>query len=262
MHLKDEQDEENDEGKDEVKGEQEEGESAGSKSRLRPKSGVEDTNPENWLPHCYTSCEAMKGAYLEKLLTDLFPHRFNAFQYSTLKRALKGQTGAPSYQEALLQMLQFLTGQDTVSSLVGDMRHRPTLLASLSSGANSRDGWVNSIHFPLDWQAIGIYRLATSEGRCLLSSRLHDVGDVDITDLVLQAFGVETLEGLVLQLDKNFNHVQATVIDATTGKALKGLHDILRDQVKTQQEVDEAPLAPAVPCVTPPPKRAKIEETA
>eukprot|EP00971_Amphidinium_carterae_P273481 5427512-Amphidinium_carterae.1 len=99
---------------------------SGSKTRLRPRAGVQDTNPENWVPHCYTSMEAMKPAYLEKVLTELFPHRFNAFQYATLKRALKGRPDA--YHDSLLQLVQFLTGQDTVCSLVGDMRHHPTLI--------------------------------------------------------------------------------------------------------------------------------------
>eukprot|EP00971_Amphidinium_carterae_P052793 1039765-Amphidinium_carterae.2 len=259
--LKQEKDEEQDDGQKPAKDEGVEEEPAsGSKTRLRPRAGVEDPNPENWVPHCYTSVEAMKAAYLEKILTELFPHRFNAFQYATLKRALKGQPDAPTYHDSLLQLIQFLTGQDTVCSLVGDMRHRPTLMSALSSSVNSRDGWIKSIHFPLDWQSMGIYKLKVSAGACSISSRLHDVGEIDISGALQQSLGVQSLKGLVLQLDKNYNHVLAAVIETTTGKALNDINGIFREQVKKQPEEEEQVAAAVAPCETPPPKRAKTEE--
>ena len=252
--------------KDQVAGEQPQG----SLSRLRRRSGIIDENPKNWIQHCFTSLagSATTAVFLEGILKELFPTRFSEFHFKVLRNSLKdmakqqGADDVPKYKDCLVQAVHFTTGVDCWTNLVGDMRHRPTLMKHLADGVAARPGFIHEVALPLDWNAHGVYKLVATDSALFLSSKLFPESDaLDVTNYVQEQLGASPAELQELYLGDNFGEHRAVLGHQESGKSVSNLH-ILFESAKVQGVYLAHPVSPPEPekCEYETPcKRAKTE---
>lgn len=103
------------------------------------RSGVQDADPANWLPHAYTRLDNTKAPTLEKIATALEDMSFGAYALRIMKG--RGVT-AVDFHARLLDIIEYDTGFDVSKPPTGDLRHIPTLIRSLQTMRDERGAEV------------------------------------------------------------------------------------------------------------------------
>ena len=187
-----------------------EGESSEQPEKIRKGNRVEDSNSDNWLPHCYTRLDNTKGSTLEEVVSAVVPIVCSKYALKGLKAAKKS---SESYKAMLLEILEYATGFDVSTSLKGDLRHKPTLTSHLKKLSDERNSRASNLCLPPVWSSSkdGIFELKETEEGCISvvdktkkCSRLLSVSKLH------SHFGSD-IEFKDLCINNNFSEVRASI---------------------------------------------------